>query len=152
LVPFTVQYLEPDAAENAGRVIPEQLRIDRSLPEALKAEREGILAWLVHGCLRWQRDGLLAPAKIAAATSAYRRDQDIIGAFLAECCMTGGEDYRCRSADLYARYTSWSKASGEEPMTKKSVGDAMTEHRFERFDSHGVWYRGIALMQDEGAI
>jgi putative DNA primase/helicase len=150
LVPFKVQFLDPDAPENAGRIILDDLRIDRGLPEALRAEREGILAWLVQGCLAWQRDGLRTPAMVHAATAEYRADQDIVGAFVAECCVTGGADYRCRSADLYARFGHWSKAAGEDPMTKKRFGDALTERGIERFQSNGWWYRGLALAQDNG--
>jgi len=33
-------------------------RPDKDLPERLRAERPGILAWAVQGCLEWQRVGL----------------------------------------------------------------------------------------------
>ena len=44
LVPFVV-------------TIPEEAK-DKVLPEKLKAEVPGILAWAVRGCLDWQRGGL----------------------------------------------------------------------------------------------
>jgi len=44
LIPFTKQFTDKTA--------------DRSLDKKLKAEAPGILAWIVRGCLEWQRRGL----------------------------------------------------------------------------------------------
>jgi len=41
---------------------------DRTLPDILKREGAGILAWAVRGCLDWQRDGLRHPEVVEAAT------------------------------------------------------------------------------------
>ena len=60
--------------------------VDKSFPEKLAPELPGILAWLVEGCLQWQRRGLDAPEAVLKATSAYRSEMDMIGAFLADCC------------------------------------------------------------------
>ena len=49
VVPFTV-------------IIPEAER-DLKLPEKLNHERPAILAWMVRGCLEWQRQGLNLPAR-----------------------------------------------------------------------------------------
>ena len=39
LVPFEVQFVDPDAPENKDKDVSKQPQIDRSLPEALNAER-----------------------------------------------------------------------------------------------------------------
>jgi P4 family phage/plasmid primase-like protien len=54
LVPFNVQFWNPAKSETG----PDHLKQDKSLPEKLKAESEGILMWAIRGCLDWQRDGL----------------------------------------------------------------------------------------------
>lgn len=72
LIPFT-------------ETIPED-RQDRKLPEKLRAEAPGILAWAVRGCLDWQREGLGIPDEVRTATQAYRQEEDIVGQFIAECC------------------------------------------------------------------
>jgi len=41
--------------------------IDRNLPEKLRDELPGILAWAVKGCHAWQRQGLSVPASISTA-------------------------------------------------------------------------------------
>jgi phage/plasmid-associated DNA primase len=59
---------------------------DPKLLAKLKAESSHILAWMVAGCLAWQRNGLAdTPAKIREATDAYQVDQDLTGAWLSEC-------------------------------------------------------------------
>jgi putative DNA primase/helicase len=50
LVPFTV-------------TIPEAER-DKDLPDKLRRELPGILAWAVQGCLDWQREGLGMPEPV----------------------------------------------------------------------------------------
>src|SRR5919107_5291637 len=52
---------------------------DKKLPEKLRAELFGILAWCVEGCLEWQREGLQAPEEVRRATGQYRSEMDVIG-------------------------------------------------------------------------
>src|SRR5215207_8770948 len=47
-------------------IIPEGVQ-DRHLNQKLQTELPGILAWLVRGCLRWQRDGLKEPEEVTKA-------------------------------------------------------------------------------------
>ena len=57
LLPFTV-------------TIPEAER-DKELTNKLKAEARGILAWMIKGCLKWQKIGLARPTAVIEATDAY---------------------------------------------------------------------------------
>jgi putative DNA primase/helicase len=145
LVPFTVQFLDPDAPENAGKSIPAHLRVDRQLLAALLAERCGILAWLVRGCLDWQAHGLTCPAAVRAATQEYRDAEDRIAQFLAECCLRG-PDYRCRSSDIYGRFKAWCEAAGERAPSHTAFGEALPlQPGVERKKIEGIsWYLGIA--------
>ena len=77
LVPFNVQ-------------IPEGEQ-DRHLPDRLRAEWPGILAWLVRGCLDWQRVGLAPPRSVTAATQEYRADMDVLGQWLDEHCVIAAD-------------------------------------------------------------
>lgn len=113
------------------RLIPFDVTIppserDPKLPEKLRAELPGILAWAVRGCLAWQRDGLAAPAEVRAATEAYREEQDVIGGFLADCCeLAAGA--RVASGVLRATYETWCGASGEQPLKPKTFGLRLKE-------------------------
>jgi putative DNA primase/helicase len=120
---------------------------DTELPEKLKGESAGILAWLVRGCLAWQRDGLNAPEEVMAATNAYRSTQDALGGFLDERCVQGPA-YRCKASTLYAAYTAWCKATGETEITQRDFGQRISERGFERKKNNGIWYIGIQPRTD----
>ena len=155
LVPFEVTFWDPDKhPDPVAEGLDPELRQDKHLRDKLAAEAPGILAWWCKGCLDWRRDGLTTPAEVRAATARYREAEDVLAQFLAERCVTGPRDIRCRRSELYGAYGAWCETAGEKPLSGKSFGDAMTERGFERVTSNGVWYLGVALRQQsetEGA-
>ena len=72
------------------RVIPFAAKIareeiDRNLPEKLRKEFPGILAWAVRGCRRWQRDGkLVEPTAVSQASGTWLRAADHVKRFVEE--------------------------------------------------------------------
>lgn len=113
LVPFT-------------RVFTEQER-DPMLPAKLRAEAPHILAWMVQGCLEWQRRGLSdVPAAVAAATADYRAEMDIVGRWLEEKCefAHGAEE---EAPTLYTSYRLWAIEGGLKPQSAISFGRRLTE-------------------------
>jgi putative DNA primase/helicase len=121
-------------------------KADPKLLETLLAkEREGILAWIVAGAVDYFRHGLQIPEKVRVATKEYRVAEDRIGRFTSECCLTG-PDYRIRASVLYAAYVGWTKTSNEgEPMSLRAFGEEIERRGFQKKESHGVWYLGVAL-------
>ncbi|TFW02463.1 hypothetical protein E4K72_13465 [Oxalobacteraceae bacterium OM1] len=80
-----------DGAWRRIRLVPFEVQVDPAnvdpkLEEKLWAERDGILAWAVQGCLQWQRHGLTPARKIADASAEYRTENDILGQWLEEEC------------------------------------------------------------------
>lgn len=149
LVPFEKTFWNPDDVGDASELPPE-LRQDKQLPAKLFAEREGILAWLVRGCLDWQKYGLPLPDKVRVATTVYRESQDLVALFLAECCQVGNPNYRCKASDLYDSFKLWQERSGEgPPISQRRFGDAMTERGYERLASNGTWYLGVGLNSNQ---
>ena len=59
---------------------------DNHLKAKLKKEacREGILLWLVEGCLEWQAEGLQIPECIIQSRNDLQDKEDYLGAFLLE--------------------------------------------------------------------
>ncbi len=59
---------------------------DNSLKDKLKTKecREGILKWLVQGCLEWQKEGLCIPDCILKSRNELEEKEDYLGQFLAE--------------------------------------------------------------------
>ena len=107
LVPFTQRFVGKKA--------------DDSLPEKLREELPGILAWMVEGCLEWQKDGLAKPKTVEEATQSYREEMDTLAAFFEEHCVID-EEASVGATALYRKYTSWCDTSGEKKETQKMFG------------------------------
>ena len=131
LIPFTVR-------------IPED-EIDRQLPEKLREEGSGILAWAVQGLLDWHKGGLRAPLKVAAATADNRAESDVFGQWLGECCDTQHGGTELLKA-LYERYDDWCRENGVKyAMTRNKFGRMLLERGFEREKSNDIRYAGLTL-------
>lgn len=125
---------------------------DLHLLDKLKAEAPHILAWLVEGCLSWQRRGLAdTPAVVAAETSNYKVEQDVIGQWLAEET-TADAFSEVPTADVYASYRYWAIESGLRPASKVSLGRRLGERGFRSRRSSGqtLWI-GLRLKPRSGA-
>lgn len=119
---------------------------DPKLLAKLKAESSHILAWMVDGCLAWQRQGLVdTPAKVREATDAYQVDQDLTGAWLSECTArsTHGE---ASAGDLYANYKAWCLDNGNKPASNVVLGRRLGERGLQVRQSSGkrIWC-GLSL-------
>lgn len=121
---------------------------DKKLPDKLKAERPGILAWAVRGCIDWQQHGLGEPDEVKAATAAYRAEMDVLGMFMAECCIEG-QGRKVKASRLYATYDWWCKANGEYAVNQRRFGMAIAERPgIKRYANNGSWYRGVGLVTE----
>lgn len=120
---------------------------DKSLPAKLLAELPGILNWALQGCLEWQKSGLGEPEAVTKATAAYRDEQDVIGAFLAERCIVGA-NCRVKAGFLFAEFKQWAESAGERPMSVRTFGEEMVR-RFEKQLSNGKWYIGVGVKEGE---
>lgn len=103
---------------------------DPLLPDKLKAELPGILAWAVRGNMLWQRRGIAAPAVVTQATGEYRTEQDTIGQFVADCC-EAGPSFEISAGALYRTYEVWAKQIGLRPEGGTKFGQDMGRRGFE---------------------
>ena len=121
-------------------------RADRTLPDTLRAEAPGILSLAVAGGLEWQRDGLQPPARVLAEVEEYRKSQDVVGQFLAECCDQGEEIERSK---LYAAYRHWCVQGGEYLMGKHKFNNGLRERGYAETKVGGVVkWQGLSLKSD----
>lgn len=117
---------------------------DSKLDQTLRAEQSGILAWLVRGCLDWQRDGLNPPESVRMATAEYRAGEDTLAQWQSERCWIGA-NAEMKAADGYNDYRKWADANGLTPMSGTAFGKKMGK-RFKR-EKHGTKvYVGIGLL------
>jgi putative DNA primase/helicase len=96
--------------------------VDRNLDEKLAAEAPGILAWLVRGCLAWQREGLAEPEPVVRATLAYRQREDVFTRFAADAGLEFGRGCQTQAQELQRLLTQWSDEEGLDP-PRSEVGD-----------------------------
>jgi putative DNA primase/helicase len=148
LVPFTLSFVDEPRQEH-------ERRRDPHLAEKLKAEASGILAWLVRGCLAWQREGLNPPAMVRAATRSYQESEDDLARFILDCCVVG-EFATVKAGKLYQAYEIWCKTYNYSRLGGKRFGEYFKDRfSFER-KTAGVFYSGIGLnvepKPDEGTM
>ena len=122
---------------------------DKKLPDKLLGEMPGILNWALLGCAEWLADGLDEPEAVTLATSGYRAEVDIVGAFVGECCDLG-DQHEIGSSELYKAYRQWCDERGEKPVGDQRFGERLSERGVgRRKGTKGKRLRsGIALRSD----
>ncbi|HRZ07834.1 MAG TPA: phage/plasmid primase, P4 family [Candidatus Competibacteraceae bacterium] len=143
-----------DAIWSRVRLVPFEVsfkgRENLNLPDQLEAELPGILNWAIRGCLDWQRHGLQPPAKVQAATQAYREEMDVFGPFIAECCIIH-RNAEVLSSQLWAAYRDWCAANGVKEESQTKLGKYMTYKGFYLKKTVGKIKRlGIGLIALDG--
>jgi putative DNA primase/helicase len=117
---------------------------DGTLKDRLRAEYPQILQWGIDGCLDWQKNGLVVPARVKSETAEYFANQDQLQTWLDERC----EIDRQHAATNTALFESWQKyceSIGERPGTSRTLGDELASHGLRRIrDELGIRGRGFA--------
>jgi P4 family phage/plasmid primase-like protien len=119
---------------------------DPDLLDKLKAEAAHIFAWMVEGCLEWQKHGLrVVPPIISQATAEYQEEQDVVGRWMSENCILEPR-HETSSTDLYQNYRVWCFDNGFRPLNASNLGRRLTERLGRPRKSNGkMLYQGIGL-------
>jgi putative DNA primase/helicase len=133
LVPFDVK-------------IPEDEK-DRELPRKLQAELPGILAWIVRGCLDYQREGLGVPEEVRDATEGYRSEMDVLAAFIDDRCSVHPKA-SVGATPLYNAYKDWCAEAGENAISQRKFGGQIGERGFDKDKSGTITWYGIGLRAE----
>ncbi len=133
LIPFSV-------------TIPKAER-DPDLPEKLKAEWPGILAWAIDGAVEWHASGLQPPPVVANATLEYLAGEDLIAVWLDDRCYQEPAARTLASA-LYKSFKEWAEATGERPGTQRAFSMALESHGYQKEKKktrEGRYFLGLRL-------
>jgi phage/plasmid-associated DNA primase len=115
------------------------------MPDKLRAEWPGILAWMIEGCLSWLANGLNPPDPVTAATASYLSEEDNLAQWIEESCVTGREHWGVGTR-LWESYTRWCEANKEQPGSRKAFSEAMAAHGHTKDKRQGArGYAGVNL-------
>ena len=132
LVPFTV-------------FIPPEKR-DKHLTTKLLKERDGILAWMVEGLMKWRElDGLHPPEIVTKATRDYLEAEDAIGRWLDDCCVKNSAAFSS-SNGLFRSWKHWAEDCGEYVGSQRKLSEQLMARGFERaVEGQARGFRGVQI-------
>jgi putative DNA primase/helicase len=118
---------------------------DTKLTENLKAEWPGILAWMIEGCLEWQRDGLNPPEIVTKATANYLESEDKLGRWISDRCER--VQVWTSSSNLFASWKSWAEENNEYVVGQTQFSTDMEDAGFEyKRRKTGAGFIGLRLL------
>jgi putative DNA primase/helicase len=124
--------------------VPES-ETDRLLPERLRAEAPGILAWSVRGCLDWQSSGLLLPQAVVDASQEYREEMDNFSNFLEwidelsmRADMGGVPPLDTSPSGLRNTYNEWARHEDLPRLNPTEFKTRMAQHHWRVKTARGV--------------
>lgn len=134
-------FWDGEGAEPRGHWQP----VDLDLGRKLKAEAEGVLAWLIEGAVEYFTKGFPEYADAVNSLNTTRDDHDPIGDFLSSCAVRD-EGERTTAKDLYAAYANYAAENGKDPESQRAFALAMSSKGLDIAKVGGVVYRsGVRL-------
>ncbi len=135
---------------------PDERPRDPKMEHKLMKELSGILAWLVRGCLAYQKDGLQPPEEVLACTRDRRTAFDDVGRFLEECCEReqvpeGGDSaLRTSATDLLNAFNWWLNKNVDSSYvySARRLGDILGKKGIPKKKSGGMVYLGVRLLPE----
>ena len=141
-----------DAARRRFNIIPfvhKPEHPDIELEKKLMAELPAIFRWAIEGCLDWQRNGLVRPDSVIAATQEYFDTQDLFGRWIEDECERIPKAWTA-TRTLYESWKKYAERSGEQPGDIRKFGPMLTRAALLPLKSQGHrGYKGIRVRQDE---
>jgi putative DNA primase/helicase len=151
LIPHKLSFVV--RGEDEAELKPHEREADKNLPAFLRANAGIILAWMVRGCLYWQKIGLSPPQSVLEATITYQEDENYLGQFIEAAC-SQHQEARDGSSDLYEAFCHWYKANINKkdkylPSQKAFGQKLMAADLFERKRIGGCYqYIGIEVSDE----
>ena len=100
--------------------VPDKLRNPHLAQEILAEEGPAVLAWMIEGALRVQREGLNEPYLVANATRLYRDEEDHINAFCTDK-VDKSPEHAHTTVEIYGSYVAWCKSNGQIPLAQVAL-------------------------------
>ena len=129
---------------------------DVDMPKKLAAENAKILGWMIRGSVKLHnvyKDKLPKPKCLEDALSDYKKELDVIEAFLSARCIPFPE-MEIEASRLYQVYKEWAKDNGEYCFSESRFKLEMPKKGYKlRKDINKGWlYCGLKLATDKRGI
>lgn len=160
LVRFPFMFVDDPAAEALKKPAMRDFfkKRDVHLKAKLRGERDsgGILAWLMKGCLQWQKmGGLHPPDLVRADIEELRQSEDVLEQFIESWCERDELDnYGSMFKDIYGAFKEWYAEhvdDSKDPRylpSKKTVTKQLEKKGFQKFTRGGqTWFLGLRVRQ-----
>jgi putative DNA primase/helicase len=146
LVPFDRRWNRPGDIER-DPTLPDG---DKQLSETLRAEAEGILAWLVRGAVLYEQEGLDPPDEVLALTKDFIATQDHLGRWINAACEPCAAKEGTTASDLLCHFNNWCSQEGvESPFkTTSAFGTALSNKQVSSERTKHAVKRGLRIVGD----
>lgn len=86
------------------------------------AERDGILAWLIEGAIKYKEHGLLpfVTKRMREFTDSVRAERDAAGSFIEDCVEHAPGEH-VKAGDLYRAFVKYCQANGIDPILNSTA-------------------------------
>lgn len=140
LIPFNASFVRnPKGSEKP---------LNEKLKDELLAEAEGILLWLVEGCLAYQELGLNVPEAVRRETEAYRQQNDGIGHFLNNMCERMPE-FSVKTGEFSKAIQAYCEREGFTIPTQREISDYLKKEFGESNRTAGCrFWKGVRVMKE----
>lgn len=119
-------------------------RRDDKLPEKLKSEYPGILAWFIDGARKWVASGLAIPDSVANASRDYMSENNDIELWVDACCQKQAAT-STSSGELYTSFAEFKKRNGENAASSKAFSQRLERLFPKKRTSRGMQFDGLRL-------
>lgn len=120
-----------DAMRRRFHLVPFTVKpkhVDTELPEKLKAEWPGILAWAVRGSAMWMHEGLNPPASVIEATQEYFDEEDPIGQWIKDRVQFDPKSTEVVPIQtIFDNWNEWCGENGERGRNPKALSRILRE-------------------------
>lgn len=121
----------------------------KELGEVLREEAEGILLWLVQGCVLWYQSGLMIPDQVRTSTKDYKGQMDHPGKWL-EAATALLADGQTQARIAWFSFLQYMRDGGHNHRgwNETSFGKELTK-KFEKKELNGKnYYLGFVVKPD----
>ena len=129
---------------------------DVTMPKKLAAERAQILGWMIQGAVKLHKeynDNLPTPACLDSALADYKKELDVIVAFLDDMTIPFPE-MEVNTQELYREYKLWCKENGEYQYNERKFKQELPKKGYpvRKDRNKGEVYVGLKLVTSEKGL